>query len=190
MKPSNSNGSRGIRIIDDSIDSASLLFDEKPGSLKTNYGILKPDLEHASLPELVLSEYLPGDDITVDTVVESGRVLLELHRTRRNIRSGISVAGQFVNEPDISKQVEKIISSLPNLRGPIGLQFKQAVDGTFKLLEINPRLQGTTVAALGININIPKLCVDLFTTGKLEINYQPLEKSFTRYYQEVFYDNV
>lgn len=190
MKPSNSNGSRGIRVIDDSIDSASILFNEKPGSLKVTYSLLRPILEKAKLPELVLAEYLPGQEITVDTIIANGNVLLEVQRTRQNIRSGISVSGQFVYLEQISETVSAIARSLPGLFGPIGFQFKQAKDGMYKILEINPRLQGTTVAALGLGLNIPIMCLKLLK-GE-EVNYKNTSEniSFVRYYKELFYDHL
>ena len=75
-----------------------------------------------------------------------------------------------------------------NLSGPIGIQVKQAEDGQYKVLEINPRIQGTSVSALGAGINLPLNAV-------LQEYYQSIPTleepkwgvSFTRYYMEVFH---
>ena len=82
--------------------------------------------------------------------------------------------------------LRKILRSL-KLVGPIGIQVKEDKYGEFKILEINPRIQGTSVAALGAGVNLPKLAVESF----LEIKYTKPEvlwdTEFIRYYNELFF---
>ncbi|RYZ21071.1 MAG: hypothetical protein EOO10_22685 [Chitinophagaceae bacterium] len=103
------------------------------------------------------------------------------------MNNGISVQGSFVKNEQVIAYCDQIIRSL-HLSGPIGLQVKENNNGEYRLLEINPRIQGTSVAALGLDINLPALAV--------EQEYDPLNidptsiawgTSFVRYYQEAFY---
>ena len=99
------------------------------------------------MPKLVVSEYLPGEEVTIDSLISDSKVHLTLIRQRDSMREGISVAGHFINSDSLIEQVSIIANSIPGLYGPIGFQFKKSINGTFSLLESNPRLQGTSVAA-------------------------------------------
>ena len=42
---------------------------------------------------------------------------------------------------------------------PIGFQFKRSYQNKYLLLESNPRLQGSTVTAQGLGLNIPLIVI-------------------------------
>lgn len=187
FKPSVSNGSRGFRVVSESISEFDLLFNTKPNSTFMRYEKACEILSSQPFPELLVSEYLPGEEYTIDTIIKNGTPQLILPRRRLQMREGISIKGEFVNHQPIIEYCRNILATLP-LHGPIGLQVKQATDGTFKLLEINPRIQGTSVAAMGLNINLPLIAV--MQEFDLEQELLPKEiawgTKFMRYYNEVF----
>ncbi len=187
IKPTFSNGSRGVRILQENADDFSLLFDHKPTHLYSKLSTISTTLEQHNFPQLLVSEYLPGPEITIDTIVQQGKPKLILPRTREKINGGISVQGTFVNNKQVIDYCRQIIRSL-NLSGPIGLQVKEDGQGEYKILEINPRIQGTSVAALGIGINLPALAVEQ-EFGPVEIDESSISwgTSFVRYYEEAFY---
>jgi carbamoyl-phosphate synthase large subunit len=76
------------------------------------------------------------------------------------------------------------------LDGPVGIQVKRSQQGDFKILEINPRIQGTSVAAMGVGINLPLLAVNHAMKQPLNIDHQniPWGRKFSRYWSEVFHD--
>lgn len=187
IKPTVSNGSRGVRILQENIDELSLLFNYKPNHIYNNLSAISKILEGKSFPPLLVSEYLPGPEITVDTIVQDGIPKLILPRTREKMNNGISVQGSFVNNEQVISYCDQIIRSL-HLSGPIGLQVKENTDGEYRLLEINPRIQGTSVAALGLGINLPALAIEQ-EFGSINIDPSSIAwgTSFVRYYQEAFY---
>lgn len=189
IKPGFSNGSRGIRIVDDTIDKFDLLFNQKPNSLYIKYDELSTILQQQQFPELLVSEVLPGDEITIDSIINNGKVELLLPRKRLKMINGITVQGEFIYDKTIIKYAKQILESLP-LNGPIGIQMKQNKDGEYRILEINPRIQGTSVAALGLNINLPELAVR--NALGLSNQYPSTNEikwgtKFSRFYEEVFY---
>lgn len=187
LKPSVSNGSRGVRILSESVSEYDLLFAQKPANLFSNLSKIKDILSNKTFPELLISEYLPGEEYTVDTIVNRGKVKIVLPRKRLKMIGGISVAGVFLKHDDIIKYCTEIIESM-NLEGPVGVQVKADVEGNFKILEINPRIQGTSVAALGAGVNLPLLAVyNAFHNAdfNLAINWGI---GFVRYYDELFYN--
>jgi len=187
IKPTVSNGSRGVRVLQEDVDEFDLLFNYKPTNLYSTLEKITAILKNISFPELLVSEYLPGDEYTVDTIVNDGVPKIILPRVRTKMSGGISVQGTFVKQDEIIAYCDQIIRSL-QLSGPIGLQVKANAGGHFRLLEINPRIQGTSVAALGIGINLPVLAVlqefEAIDFVNLKIEWG---KSFVRYYEEVFY---
>lgn len=190
IKPSCGNGSRGIRILDPSIDQYDLLFNHKPNSLYASLDFILGSIKDKAIPEMVISEYLPGPELTIDTVIASGEIVELMIRTRDTMRSGISTSGRFIDDTDVESYVRKIVSSFDRgeLEGPVGFQVKQSQDKQYLLLESNPRIQGTSVAAIGCGVNLPVLSV----LSALDLPMHYVKRSnigFSRYYDEVHYEN-
>ena len=186
IKPTVSNGSRGVRIIDPDANEYDLLFNEKPNSLYMRQEDLFRILEGRSFPELLVAEVLPGEEYTIDTLMNHGTCRLIVPRVRTRMSGGISVAGEIREHPEITTYIRQIADSL-SLHGPIGYQVKKAADGRFKILEINPRIQGTSVALWGAGVNLPLLAVWQEAGIEFELPEVKWGVKFVRYYHEVYY---
>ena len=188
FKPSVSNGSRGVRIVSDSLDETEQLFNAKPYNLNITYAHALHILSAKPFPELLVSEYLPGDEFSVDCLASHGQMVVAVPRLRSKMINGISVQGRFVRDESMIQYCTKIIEAT-GLHGNIGIQLKRSKEGRPLLLEINPRVQGTIVAALGAGVNLPLLAVK----QELGLPISPKEKevkwgtSFSRYWTEVYY---
>lgn len=189
MRLSKGNGTRGFRIITNKRDKFNCLFYEKPSNTFLTKSELLEITINKSLPELIFSEFLPGIEVTVDSLISSGVVRTLFARTRNKISNGISVSGEFIDSHEIKDKVEKIASEIGGLYGPIGFQFKKDRINNFKLLEINPRLQGASVATKGLGVNFPLEVLRMATDKKF---FKPkesgVEVGFTRYWDEIFYE--
>lgn len=188
FKPCVGNGSRGFRIISDSMNESEQLFQQKPYTPYITYTHALKILSSQPFPPLVVTEYLPGEEYSVDCLARHGEVVLAVPRLRQKTINGISVQGTFVRDDEIIAYCTRIISAI-GLHGNIGIQVRIATDGRPLLLEINPRVQGTIVAALGAGVNLPLLAV----RQELDLLIQPRElqvkwgTSFTRHWTEIFY---
>jgi carbamoyl-phosphate synthase large subunit len=188
FKPSVSNGSRGFRILDNNIDSYDLLFNHKPNNTYISLENALSILSSRPFPELLVSEFLPGEEYSVDCLANNGHLELAVPRFRKRMLEGISIEGEIVKNDDLIQKSEDIIRRI-GLHGNIGIQFKKSVDGKFKLLEINPRVQGTIVAALGAGVNLPVLAVKQemgmeITKSEMEVRWGT---NFIRFWNEVYY---
>ena len=187
IKPTLSNGSRGVRILQEEKSEFELLLYSKPNHLYSTLGHISQILGERSFPELLISEYLPGTEFTIDAIVQKGVPKLILPRSRTKINGGISVRGTFIKHDGIINYCDRILRSL-HLSGPIGLQVKGDLNHQFKLLEINPRIQGTSVAALGVGINLPSLAIQQeFEAITIDSSTIDWGTSFVRYYEELYY---
>ncbi|HWR33952.1 MAG TPA: ATP-grasp domain-containing protein [Chitinophagaceae bacterium] len=188
FKPSVSNGSRGFRIISEKINELDLLFNHKPSSTYINFADALRILSSGAFPELLLSEYLPGEEYSVDCLANHGEPVLIVPRLRKKIINGITVEGEFVKEENIISYCSRIIKEL-QLHGNIGIQVKKSSADQFLILEINPRVQGAISAGLGAKVNLPVLAIK----QELGLPISPAEMNvkwgtkFSRYWQEVFY---
>ena len=186
IKPSVSNGSRGVRIVDPAADEYDLLFNQKPNSLYTTKEDFFRILKGKNFPELLVAEFLPGEEYTIDTLMNNGKPRLIVPRIRTKMNGGISVAGEIVKNEEIISYISQIANTIP-MHGPIGYQVKKADDGVFKILEINPRIQGTSVSLTGAGINLPLLAVLQEAGIEFEIPEVKWGTKFVRFYDEVYY---
>jgi carbamoyl-phosphate synthase large subunit len=139
-------------------------------------------------PPLLVTEFLPGEEYSVDCLTDRGKTVLAVPRLREKMVNGISTKGRFVYDSEITRYCTQIIETI-GLHGNIGLQVKRSEVGNPLLLEINPRVQGTIVAALGAGVNLPLLAIK----QELGMAIQPEEMAvkwntgFSRYWTELFY---
>lgn len=188
FKPSVSNGSRGVRIVSDSIDESDQLFHQKPYNLFITYAHALKILTSKAFPELLVTEYLPGTEYSVDCLANNGEAIIVVPRSRLKMVNGISVQGKIEKHEKIMDYCTHIIKAL-GLHGNIGIQVKLNEAEEPRLLEINPRVQGTIVAGLGAGINLPLLAVK----QELQMKISPEETDvkwdtcFSRYWTEVYY---
>jgi len=151
VKPPSSNGQRGVRIIDEGRDLKKAFYGEKPSSLYTTLDELKKVIGE-SFPELIVTEYLPGVEYSVD-MIRKGNLMTVIPRKRDLIRSGITFNGTVENRKDIIEYSYKLAAIL-DLEYCFGFQFKLDESGIPKILESNPRVQGTMVLSSIAGANI------------------------------------
>ncbi|NNJ55863.1 MAG: ATP-grasp domain-containing protein [Bacteroidia bacterium] len=191
FKPCVANGSRGFRIVSADVDEHNLLFNAKPSHTYISLEKAVEILSMKSFPELLISEYLPGDEYTVDCLVSNGRTEVIIPRKRLKMNNGISVEGIIENNQKVIDYCEAILSTL-KLDGPIGIQVKFSENNVPLLVEINPRIQGTSIACLGAGINIPLLTIrNKMEPSSASKNLQSNVKwgvHFVRHYSELYYD--
>ncbi|HEX7057416.1 MAG TPA: ATP-grasp domain-containing protein, partial [Bacilli bacterium] len=83
FKPTVTDGSRGFHIIDRSVDRRRLLFYEKPNSAFISISELHDVIcREKTLPELIVMEYLPHEEYSVDVLADEGNVIVAVPRLR------------------------------------------------------------------------------------------------------------
>jgi carbamoyl-phosphate synthase large subunit len=186
FKPHRSKGSRGFRILDESISRRDMLLNYKPES---RYMSLKEFMEifekEKDFPKFILMEVIKGPEYDAMTLCFKGESLLTTVKSREQSRWGIITSGELIDKPEIVKAVEKIISVIP-LSYNISLQF---IDN--KLIEINPR---TSSYIYQDDLNEPYLAVKLCLgeISKEEVrSYQSkvrYGRRMLRYMDQLFWD--
>lgn len=150
IKPPISNGMRGLRIIDESIDFRDKFYSEKPTGIYVKMEDLKRILG-SMFPQLMIMEYLSGEEYTVDIL--NADFLTVVPRRRDLIKAGITFIGTVERNEEIIEYSEKLSREI-GLEYAYGFQFKLDENNIPKLLESNPRIQGTMVLSTFAGANI------------------------------------
>jgi hypothetical protein len=104
-------------------------------------------------PTLMILEYLPGREYTIDCFTDkNGNLLFVGGRERSRISNGISVSTHIVVDERFDT-IAKIINDKLNLRGAWFFQVKENENGDLALLEIAPRIAGSMGLYRNLGIN-------------------------------------
>jgi carbamoyl-phosphate synthase large subunit len=153
VKPPVSNGMRGFRILREGAWDVARFLAEKPSGVEVTLEELLTVLGRGAVwPDLLVTEYLPGAEYSVDAFAGS-KVSVAVPRLRKAIRSGISFENELEYREDLIKYTLTLGQQI-GLKYAFGFQFKLDCDGVAKVLECNPRIQGTMVASLFSGVNV------------------------------------
>lgn len=95
-------------------------------------------------PELMVTEHLPGDELSVDCFTNfEGKLLFVGPRTRERVQMGISFRSTALPVTQEIRQIAEQINQSVSLNGAWFFQIKQDRAGKFKLLEFAPRQSST-----------------------------------------------
>lgn len=111
------------------------------------------DLAYKENNQIVISEFLPNEEYTVDCFTnKNGDLLFAQGRTRTRISNGIAVNSLPVDDKKFLEIAEKINKVL-KFRGMWFFQLKKNFKGEYCLLELAPRIAGTMglYRRLGVN---------------------------------------
>lgn len=174
VKPDRGQGSFGVRKVDNHEELADAI---------------------ASIPDPIVSEYLPGEEYTVDCFSDRERGLLFAQaRSRRRTRNGISVNTLTENIAGV-KEIAKRIHAELQMRGAWFFQLKKAADSELALLEVAPRIAGAMAAHRAMGVNFPLLSIFEEERLPLSIMINPgeieLDRALVnRYRHEIHFESL
>lgn len=182
VKPPVSNGMRGFRILMENAWNMDRFLREKPSGVEVSLDeLLRIIRTGHTWPELLLTEFLPGPEYSVDAF--SGQhCSIAVPRIRKSIRSGISFDNDIEFRNDLI-EFTTIAARRLALQYAFGFQYKLDAFGTPKVLECNPRVQGTMVASFFCGVNIIWLAVrEIMGDPVTYINITDKEAHFKRFW--------
>ena len=151
--------------------------------------------EYNRNPNIVISEYLSGEEFTIDCFTDrKGKLLFAEGRRRIRIMNGICVNSEPVKDNAFQKIAEKINSVL-KFRGVWFFQLKKDKNNEYALLEAAPRIAGTMGMYRGLGVNFAQL--SLFDAMGYDVKIQPntfnikIDRALYAAYQaDINYDTV
>lgn len=136
VKPDIGQGSEGARLV------------HSAGELQT--------LDHKE--KMIFSEYLPGEELSVDCFTDAGgRLLSCVPRKRLRIRNGIAVKSELTEITEEIADIAHTLNRKLHFCGAWFYQLKKDASGKYKLLEIAARIAGTMGLTRNLGLNYPML---------------------------------
>ncbi len=154
-------------------DSAILPLFAKPDRDSGSRNTMEVKTEHqlrvAVEHGLMLCQYLPGEEYTVDCISDlEGKLLFANPRLRAKIGRGIALGTSGVNDARLLTYVERIAEAI-KIEGPWFAQFREDAKGEPVLMEINARVAGSMTHTRLSGINIPLIAFFLYTGDDVRI---------------------
>lgn len=154
------------------------------------------DMESVDFSTYVVSELLPGEELTVDCITDRhGELKLAAPRSRQRVMAGISVASETQALTEEIAHIAKTINAKLKFLGLWFFQIKKDVNGKYKLLEVATRCAGTMclTRAKGANLALLSVYAVLGNDIDVIVNDQALTVDRTlinRYKLDYKYDTV
>lgn len=153
VKPSRGQGGQAVRIA-------------------SNSTALMAALE--TVPEPVICEYLPGEELTVDCFTTYDGCLLYVGaRTRERVVGGVAMRSRLLVSDPCIDGIAAIIDRRLNMRGPWFFQVKRDERGSWKLLEISCRLATGSAVQRAAGVNLPLLAIQDHLQRNLRVLLEP-----------------
>ncbi len=148
VKPRRGRGGRGVKVLREDINVLQTR-DSHEMKLKWFAEALGQHVEG-----LVLMEYLPGQDYSVDVLADGGRFLYVVPRKRIKAILGPSQVGETVWNQPVVDMVEAVVKAF-GFDSNVNIQLKCAAsDDRPMVYEINPRVSGTIVAGSAAGVDL------------------------------------
>lgn len=170
IKLTKGSGSRGFRILDENYNKLYSLLYDYPNNVVCNLKEIEQILKNVEkLPEIIVMEFLPGDEFDVDVLCYEGFSYYIIPRVNKKMYYGMSLITQTVQNSVIEEYTKEIIKKL-NLSFIISLTFKMDKYNNPYLIEINPRVPGTIISTLNSGINYIELAIKLLYEQEIELD--------------------
>ena len=170
IKPFVSHGSIGLRIVDNSVDIYDQYRNQKPYSINININQLEAIFGNREFDDILLQEYLPGQEWEVDLLLDpiNHEVMAGGLREQGDVIMSASEKAVLVFRDDVY-QIGKEMAETLKLSYTINLSIKLAEDGTPKVTEMNPRLGAGMFLPISGGVNFPLLSVHMARRMEIDV---------------------
>ena len=133
--------------------------------------------------EYIYSEYLPGQEYTIDVLCDMENPLISIVRKRLETKAGISSKAEIIRDEYMENECKRMCRFL-GLKGPVCIQMKNDENGVPHFVEVNPRFGGGTYFTTLAGVNFVEIIIGILENKQLFINEPKLIK-VARYYEEM-----
>ena len=186
FKPLVSSGSRGFRVVSAAADRRRQLLENRPGVAEALRLEELVELLGDDRTEALVMELARGPERTIDGIAHRGRILLGHPKTREEMRAGLAMYFQALEDPELMDVAAKIAAEL-ELDHFFNIQLVGEA-----VIEINPRIstvvyqEDLNLPYLGIKHALGELGDDELATHAALV--RPTRKAL-RYFDQVEWDS-
>jgi carbamoyl-phosphate synthase large subunit len=140
--------------------------------------------------DLIVQDEVEGTEFTVDCFASApGRVVAAVPRERIMIKAGVSVKGRTYRHDQIEAIAAGVVEKT-GIAGPANVQGMLRADGSFSIVEMNPRFSGTLALTTASGVNFATMLLDM-VSGKTVQDMRGKHRAgvtMMRYWSETFED--
>jgi carbamoyl-phosphate synthase large subunit len=140
--------------------------------------------------DLIVQDEVEGTEFTVDCFASApGRVVAAVPRERIAIKAGVSVKGRTYRHDQIEAIAADVVAKT-GITGPANVQGMLRADGSFSIVEMNPRFSGTLALTTASGVNFAAMLLDM-VSGKPVPDMRGKHRAgvtMMRYWSETFED--
>ena len=148
VKPRRGRGGRGFRILRENINGLNTRYSNE---MRLHWFI--EAVKQQEPLEIVMEEYLTGEDYSVDVLADNGHLLFVVPRRRIRAILGPSQLGVVIWNQEIVDIVQSIVRIF-GISFNVNIQLKYSNDHKPLVYEINPRISGTIVASAAAGVDL------------------------------------
>jgi len=191
FKPSifaHTGGGRGFRILRKKNLLSDIILKQKPDSKEIDFGTAIRLFDDNKKHELLVMEFLPGDEYWVYVFAERGKILYSIPLKKIRVEQGFAfeaVVKNYKNLLNICKNITERFGFSYN----VNIQFRLSKNGNLKLLEINPRIAGAIALPMASGVNLPYLSVKKALGENLPKLHPKHDTTMIRYWKEFYLVN-
>jgi len=186
LKPPVGTGARGLKILDSESSNIVKVLARSPDSSVAALEEVSLVLKKANpFPPLLVVEFLPGAEYDVDVLSLDGRSFSIIPRKNEKMFWGLSMVSRAEKNDKIIELSDRIVKAL-HLSYVINISFKYSNKDEIKILEINPRIPGSIIAAVNAGVNMPYLAIKLALGEPFSIKPTQWGVKMIRYWDEIF----
>ena len=165
-----------------------IILNEKPDSVEIDFETTKSALKNTGPIDLLVMEYLPGDEFSTYVFADKGKMIYCISNLRQKLDRYYSFEAKIQKNKKIESMCKKIVKKL-ELTSNVNIQFKNSKNNLPKLIEINPRIGGTIILPSVSGINLPYLAIKQCLNEKILPIKKSKEVRMIRYWKELFLQN-
>lgn len=171
LKTDEGTGAQGVKVVYNDLPSDKKLFDRH--NLKITYDEMRFHLGRMrEWPAMHVTEFLPGEEFSVDVLCNNGTVHSAVVRRRDETIFGLALTAEVVKIESIEQKAVEIVRAL-GLSYVVNLQFRLNEKGEPQIIEINPRIPGTIGLSVLAGVNMPYLALKMALGQKVPIGIEP-----------------
>ena len=187
LKPTNARGARGFCLLKSDIDKKRWALESRSRQEITLDWML--DALHGidTLSNLIVMEYLPGDDFNVDVLAKKGRSIYIIPNKRIVPSAGPVQVGHILED----KKVENLAREAVKIFGfdyyvNIEMAYRAQPQKEPFIYEINPRASAPIVANKAAGVDLLVYGIKLALGDKIDEELKIRETKMVRFWDEVF----
>lgn len=155
--------------------------DEGQGAVGARRIDCPEELQTIDFDRYLVTEYLPGEEYTVDCLTDAqGALRYVSPRSRERLMAGIAVAGRTQPVTGEIEQMARTINERLHFVGLWYFQIRRDAAGVFRLMEISARCAGTMCLTRARGVNLPLLSVYAALGYDISVHENPYQVRMDR----------